>query len=110
MIVYNPNLQHGGVTAEQIQNAKVILWYGYCSVHQGFTESQVKEIKNQYSVAPEIAKANHIQSYRFRGFQVKPENDYLESRKAVLTNSDCTIILAAPKEQDAIFILPSGIK
>ncbi|WP_055447499.1 homogentisate 1,2-dioxygenase [Lacinutrix mariniflava] len=59
--------------------------------------TQVKEIKKQYSVAPKIAKENHIQSYRFRGFQVKPENDYLESRKAVLTNSDCTIILAAPK-------------
>ena len=59
--------------------------------------TQVKEIKRQYSVAPKIAKENHIQSYRFRGFQVKPENDYLESRKAVLTNSDCTIILAAPK-------------
>ncbi|WP_299250065.1 homogentisate 1,2-dioxygenase [uncultured Lacinutrix sp.] len=59
--------------------------------------TQVKEIKRQYSVAPKIAKKNHIQSYRFRGFQVKPENDYLESRKAVLTNSDCTIILSAPK-------------
>ena len=59
--------------------------------------TQVKEIRKQYSVAPKIAKTNHIQSYRFRGFQVKPENDYLESRKAILTNSDCTIILAAPK-------------
>lgn len=45
MIVYNPNLQNGGVTAEQIQKAKVILWYGFCSVHQGFTKSQVLEIK-----------------------------------------------------------------
>ena len=45
MIIYNPNLQHGGVTAEQIQKAKVILWYGYCSVHQGFNASQVEQIK-----------------------------------------------------------------
>jgi len=60
--------------------------------------TQVKEIRKQYSVAPKIAKANHIQSYRFRGFEVKPENDYLESRKTVLTNSDCSIILAAPKQ------------
>lgn len=60
--------------------------------------TQVKEIKKKYSVAPKIAKKNHIQSYRLKGFQVKPENDYLESRKAVLTNSDCTIILAAPKQ------------
>ncbi|NER17153.1 homogentisate 1,2-dioxygenase [Spongiivirga citrea] len=60
--------------------------------------TQVKEIKKQYSVAPKIAKANNMTSYRFRGFQVPTENDYLESRKAVLTNSDCTIILAAPKQ------------
>ncbi|NCO63363.1 MAG: homogentisate 1,2-dioxygenase [Flavobacteriales bacterium] len=60
--------------------------------------TQVKEIKGQYHVAPKIAKANHMQSYRFLGFQVKPENDYLESRKTVLTNSDCSIILAAPKQ------------
>ncbi len=60
--------------------------------------TQVKEIKKQYSVAPKIAKANNIQSYRFRGFQVKAENDFLESRKTVLTNSDCSIILAAPKQ------------
>ena len=59
--------------------------------------TQVKAIKKQYSVAPKIAKENSIQSYRFRGFQVKPENDYLDSRKTILTNSDCSIILAAPK-------------
>ncbi|MEZ4801796.1 MAG: homogentisate 1,2-dioxygenase [Gelidibacter sp.] len=60
--------------------------------------TQVKKIQKQYNVAPKIAKLNNIQSYRFRGFQVKPENDYLESRKTVLTNSDCSIILAAPKQ------------
>lgn len=60
--------------------------------------TQVKEIRKQYSVAPKIAKANNIQSYRLRGFQVEPENDFLESRKPVLTNSDCTIVLAAPKQ------------
>lgn len=60
--------------------------------------TQVKEIKKQYSVAPKIAKANNIQSYRFRGFQVPQINDYLESRKTVLTNSDCNIILSAPKQ------------
>lgn len=60
--------------------------------------TMVKEIVKQYSVAPKIAKENNIQSYRFRGFQVPPENDYLNSRKVVLTNSDCNIILGAPKE------------
>ncbi|MEC4112920.1 homogentisate 1,2-dioxygenase [Myroides pelagicus] len=60
--------------------------------------TQVKKILGQYSVAPKIAKSNNIQSYRFRGFEVKREADFLKSRKAVLTNSDCTIVLAAPTQ------------
>lgn len=67
--------------------------------------TQVKEIKGSYSVAPKIACANNIQSYRLRGFQVPKTPDYLESRKAVLTNSDLTIVLAAPsdKKQDYFY-------
>ena len=61
--------------------------------------TQVKEIRGQYSVKPEVAKENNMQAYRFKGFKVQPERDYLESRKAVLTNSDCTIILAAPQDK-----------
>ncbi|KAA5534069.1 homogentisate 1,2-dioxygenase [Paenimyroides baculatum] len=61
--------------------------------------TQVKEIKGSYSVAPKIARANNIQSYRLRGFQVPKTPDYLESRKAVLTNSDLTIVLAAPSDK-----------
>ena len=59
--------------------------------------TQVKSIQKQYSIAPKIAKTNNIQSYRLHGFKVQPESDFLESRKVVLTNSDCNIILAAPK-------------
>ena len=69
----------------------------YTNSYHVHRPTMVKAIKNQYSVAPKIAKQNNIQSYRFRGFQIAPKNDYLESRKAVLTNSDCTIVLAAPK-------------
>ena len=61
--------------------------------------TQVKEIKGSYSVKPEIARANNIQSYRLRGFQVPKTPDFLESRKPMLTNSDCTITLAAPTEK-----------
>src|SRR5690606_18451598 len=32
-----------------------------------------------------------------KGFSIAPENDFLESRKPVLVNGDCKIILAAPK-------------
>jgi homogentisate 1,2-dioxygenase len=70
------------------------------SYHE-YRPTMVKKIGKQYSVKPIIVKANNIQSYRFRGFQVPPEDDYLESRKIVLTNSDCNIILSAPKKSTA---------
>lgn len=76
----------------------------YSNLYHEQRPTQVKEIGKQKNIAPKIAKKNNIQSYRLRGFQVAPEKDYLESRKAVLTNSDCTIILAAPQEsQDDYF-------
>ena len=48
MVIYNPNMLNGGLTGEQIAKAKVILWYGFCSVHQGFTKNQVLAIKKKY--------------------------------------------------------------
>ena len=45
MVIYNPNLQNGGLTTTQIQNAKVILWYGYCSVHKGFHLEHIHQLR-----------------------------------------------------------------
>lgn len=70
----------------------------YCNIYHENRPTQVKEIKKQYSVAPKIVKSNNLHSLRLKGFDVKPEKDYLDSRKTVLTNSDCSIILAAPQE------------
>lgn len=42
MVVYDPRQRFGGLTPEQIQKAKVILWYGFCSVHQGFNTSHIE--------------------------------------------------------------------
>lgn len=42
MVVYDPRQRHGGLTPDQIKNAKVILWYGFCSVHQGFNANHIK--------------------------------------------------------------------
>jgi quinolinate synthase len=47
MVIYNPNKPFGGLTAEQIDKARVILWYGYCSVHQGFTIDQIKALRKK---------------------------------------------------------------
>ena len=70
----------------------------YSNLYHEHRPTQVKEIKRQYNVAPEVANENNMKSYRLHGFKVAPKDDYLESREVVLTNSDCNIILAAPKQ------------
>lgn len=47
MIVWNPFEELGGNTEEQIRNAKVILWKGYCSVHQRFTVEHVARVRKE---------------------------------------------------------------
>lgn len=47
MVVYDPRRRFGGLTPEQIQKAKVILWYGFCSVHQGFTKEHITMWRNK---------------------------------------------------------------
>ena len=58
--------------------------------------TMVKEVGASKSIAPKIAVDKNMKAYRFKGFDVKPTEDYLESRVPVLTNKDCTISLAAP--------------
>ncbi len=50
----------------------------------------------EYLVAPEVAIERNLKMTRMKGFQIKPEDDYLESRKTVLTNATVNITLAAP--------------
>jgi quinolinate synthase len=48
MIVWDPYEELGGNTAEAIAQARVILWKGYCSVHQRFTAEQVERVRRQH--------------------------------------------------------------
>jgi len=48
MIVWDPYEELGGNSTEAIVNARVILWKGYCSVHQRFTAEQVARVRRQH--------------------------------------------------------------
>lgn len=60
--------------------------------------TQVKNVLKSYDVAPKAAIEKNMKSISLQGFKVEPKNDYLESRVPVLFNSDCIIVLAAPKK------------
>ncbi|WP_372765954.1 homogentisate 1,2-dioxygenase [Lutibacter sp.] len=57
----------------------------------------VTEIKKVKHTTPKIAIEKNMKALSFKGFSLKPEADYLESRKTVFVNSDLHIGLAAPK-------------
>lgn len=48
MVVYNPLFGHFECTDEQLEKAKIILWKGFCSVHQKFTVEQADEVRRLY--------------------------------------------------------------
>ncbi|SEF60547.1 quinolinate synthetase [Actinacidiphila yanglinensis] len=44
-VVYNPHKPGGGLTAEQLRDAKMILWRGHCSVHGRFSLESVEDVR-----------------------------------------------------------------
>ncbi|WP_271218605.1 quinolinate synthase NadA [Streptosporangium carneum] len=74
-VVYNPHRPNGGLTAEQLENAKMILWKGHCSVHGRFTAGCVDEVRERIPgvnvlVHPEcrhevVTKADYVGSTEY---------------------------------------------
>jgi quinolinate synthase len=48
MIVWDPYEEFGGNSPEAIHTARVILWKGYCSVHQRFTPRHVERVRREH--------------------------------------------------------------
>ena len=48
MIVWDPYQEFGGNSPAAIRNARIILWKGYCSVHQRFTPQQVERVRREH--------------------------------------------------------------
>jgi len=58
--------------------------------------TQIVQVGEPYSIAPRVVEDKQLKHRSLKGFQVKPREDYLESRTPILVNSDCKLILAAP--------------
>jgi quinolinate synthase len=71
-VVWNPHRPNGGLTREQLDRAKMILWKGHCSVHGRFTADSVDDVRRRIPgvnvlVHPEcthevVLKADHVGS------------------------------------------------
>ncbi len=63
-----------------------------------YRPTQVKKVLETLDMMPKPAEAYNIKSRLLKGLEIKPEDDYLESRRTVLFNNDVHIGLAAPKK------------
>lgn len=46
-VTYNPHKPQGGLSAQELQDAKMILWRGHCSVHGRFTLDSVNDMRRR---------------------------------------------------------------
>jgi homogentisate 1,2-dioxygenase len=60
--------------------------------------TMVKDIGKAYWAKPELAIEDNLKALSFKGLEVEPSDDYLESRKVFFFNDDMQIGMAAPKQ------------
>lgn len=70
----------------------------YSLLYHTYPPTQIIRTDEPVNVMPEVAEENMLKHRCLEGFHIRPEADYLQSRKAVLVNNDCHIVLAAPQQ------------
>ena len=77
MVLWDFTKPMGGLTADAIRQAKIILWKGFCSVHQMFKPEHIDRFKEQY---PETLVISHPEA----PFEVCEKSDYIGSTESIL--------------------------
>ena len=77
MVVWDFDKPMGGLTAEQIRAAKMILWKGFCSVHQMFKPEHIERFR-------EREPNGKVISHPENSFEVCQQSDVVGSTEAIL--------------------------
>ncbi|AXG77436.1 quinolinate synthase NadA [Streptomyces paludis] len=114
-VLYNPHKPNGGLTAQQLRDAKMILWRGHCSVHGRFSVESVREVRERIPgvnvlVHPEckhevVAAADYVGSteYIIKALEAAPAG----SKWAIGTELNLVQRLAnrfAPEGKEIVFL------
>ena len=70
----------------------------YSLLYHCHPPTEIIQTDKPVDCSPKIAEEKMLKHRSFDGFRIKPNKDFLESRKTILVNSDCHISLAAPQE------------
>lgn len=77
MVVWDFTKPMGGLTADEIKSARMILWDGFCSVHQMFKPEHIDNFLAKY---PETKVISHPEC----SFEVCQKSDYVGSTEFIL--------------------------
>jgi len=86
----------GGLYSEQLFSTE-----GFSSnsslLYHVHPPTRIIKTEEPVDVSPKAASDNILKHRSFQGFNIKPEKEYLDSRKVVLFNNDVQMTLAAPQ-------------
>ncbi|MFE0516984.1 quinolinate synthase NadA [Streptomyces sp. NPDC058964] len=114
-VVYNPHKPNGGLTADELRAARMILWRGHCSVHGRFSLDSVNDVRARIPgvnvlVHPEckhevVAAADYVGSteYIIKALEAAPAG----SKWAIGTELNLVRRLAnrfAPEGKEIVFL------
>jgi quinolinate synthase len=85
MAVWDHTQPNGGLTREAIEKAKIILWKGFCSVHQMFKPEHIDAFRQRH---PEGQVVSHPEC----SFEVCQKSDYVGSTEFIIK----TVASSAP--------------
>ncbi len=70
--------------------------------------TQIVQVEEPYSVKAKTIHDKQLKHRCLKGFQIDPEPDYLKSRKPILVNNDCQIILSAAQESSTAYFFKNA--
>ena len=70
----------------------------YSLLYHNHPPTEIIKTDEPVNVQPKVSEEKMLKHRSLEGFNIKPEADYLQSRKPILVNNDCHIVLAAPQK------------
>ena len=80
----------------------------YSLIYHCHPPTLVKSLGEPFSREPKVVAQRFLKHQSFLGFNIEPEDDYIESKKAVLVNNDLHISLAAPRKSISDYFLKNA--
>ena len=77
MVTWDFTKPQGGLTVDEIRQAKIILWKGFCSVHQMFHPAQIEKFRRE-------VPNGHVISHPENSYEVCQASDFVGSTEYIL--------------------------